>query len=253
MTERNIIALEDGMAAEVFDELDSTNAEALRRIRAGKPREEWIVAQRQTAGRGRQGRVWVSDGGNLFATRVVHAACPRNRAPELSFVAALAVHDAVGLVLASGPKVTCKWPNDVLINGRKVAGTLLETEGAGDRAEWVAIGIGINVARAPAEALFPATSLVAEGGGDDRDAVLGHLNARLAFWLGVWRDQGFGPVRNAWKQVGAGVGEEVTVRLGEDQVSGRFRDMDAHGALVLELETGEARTITAGDVVWPGE
>lgn len=253
MTERNIIALEDGLAAEVFDELDSTNAEALRRIRAGKAREEWIVANRQTEGRGRQGRTWISEAGNLFATRLVHAACPRNRAPELSFVAALAVHDAVGMVLANGPKIACKWPNDVLTNGRKVAGILLETEGGGDRAEWVAIGIGINVASAPTEALYPATSVVAEGGEEDVPGLLRHLNARLAFWLGTWRDQGFAPVRNAWKQVGAGVGEEVAVRLGEGQVSGRFQDLDERGALILVLETGETRTIAAGDVVWPGE
>lgn len=248
MTERRIIALEGGLAAEIYDELDSTNAEAMRRIRSGKARDEWIVATRQTAGRGRKGRDWISEEGNLFATRLLHARCPRARAAELSFVAGLATHDAVVLSVSETPNVACKWPNDVLINDRKVAGLLLETEGSGETAEWVALGIGINVAHAPDNVMFPATSIVDEDGQSTAEAVLHHLNERLEFWLGKWRKQGFGPIRRGWRNAAAHLGQSVSVRLDGDSITGRFADIDEHGALMLELDDGETRTITAGDV-----
>jgi len=250
MTERRITALEGGLAAEIFDELDSTNAEALRRIRAGKPREEWIVAERQTAGRGRMGRQWISADGNLFATRIYHANCPRARAPELSFVAALAAHDAVALAVTTAPDVRCKWPNDVLVNGAKVAGILLETEGGGPTAEWIAIGIGVNVTSAPDNVMYPATCIANEDGQTASEDVLRLLNERISYWLGKWSKSGFRPIREAWKKVAANLGETVTLRTGNADVTGRFLDVDEHGALILEMESGETRTMTTGDVAF---
>ena len=248
MTERRIIALEGGLAAEIYDELDSTNAEAMRRVRAGKARDEWIVATRQTAGKGRKGREWISEEGNLFATRLLHAACPRVRAPELSFVAGLATHDAVVLSVSETPNVACKWPNDILLNDKKVAGLLLETEGSGEVADWVAIGIGINVANAPDTVIFPATCITAEDGKSNAHEVLRHLNERMEFWLGKWRRQGFGIIRQAWLSAAAHLGDSISVRTDGESILGRFADLDAHGALILELDDGGTRTITAGDV-----
>ncbi|RMF10457.1 MAG: biotin--[acetyl-CoA-carboxylase] ligase [Alphaproteobacteria bacterium] len=248
MTERRIIALEGGLAAEIYDELDSTNAEALRRIRAGTARDEWIVATRQTAGRGRKGRSWISEEGNLFATRLLRANCPRSRAAQLSFVAGLATHDAVVLAVSETPDVRCKWPNDVLINDRKVAGLLLETEGSGDLAEWVAIGIGINVVHAPDDVIFPATSIAAEDGKTSAEDVLRHLNERMEFWVGKWRKQGFSAVREAWRNVAAHLGQTISVQADGERITGRFADIDEHGALILQMADGETRKITAGDV-----
>lgn len=248
MTERRITALEGGLAAEIFDELDSTNAEALRRIRTGKPREEWIVADHQTAGRGRMGRQWISSDGNLFATRIYNANCPRARAPELSFVAALATHDAVALAVTSATDVRCKWPNDILINGAKAAGILLETEGGGATAEWVAIGVGVNVASAPEDVIYPATCIAKEDGQTNCEDVLRLLNERMTYWLGKWSRSGFRPIREAWKKVAANLDDIITVRTGEGDVTGRFIDVDEHGALILEMESGETRIMTTGDV-----
>ncbi|MEX1146995.1 MAG: biotin--[acetyl-CoA-carboxylase] ligase [Sphingomonadales bacterium] len=244
------IALDGGVAAEVLDELDSTNAEALRRIRSGNAREGWIVARRQTGGRGRHGRAWVSEPGNLFASRLLKADCPRACAPELSFVTSLAVRDAARDVLGQTVDVTCKWPNDVLVGGAKVAGILLESEGAGPKADWVVIGVGVNVACAPENVMFRATSIRADGGAATPDDMLTVLHRRLDHWLFIWRQRGFAAIRDAWMGSAARLGETVTVGQGPAGITGRFVDLDADGGLVLELPDGGTRTITAGDVLF---
>ena len=144
--------------------LDSTNAHALSLSQRGERGPLWIVAERQTAGRGRRGRAWVSQAGNLFASLLLTAVAPSARQPQLSFVAALALHDAVAEV-APGlkPLITIKWPNDLLLRGMKIAGILIEAAGGEDGA--VAIGIGVNCASHPASADYPATDLTAAGAG----------------------------------------------------------------------------------------
>ena len=141
-----------------YDELDSTNEEARRRAAAGDVGPLWIIARSQTAGRGRRGREWVSPRGNLMATLLMKPGCAPAEAARLSFVAALAVHDALCAWLPS-ERVQLKWPNDTLVNGKKISGILLETATAGDRRElpWLAIGIGINLVAAPSTASYPTT------------------------------------------------------------------------------------------------
>lgn len=234
-----------GLPAEIFDSLDGTNAEARRRIGAGVARDLWIVAGSQSGGRGRRGRTWISQPGNLYATRLIRPDCPPAQAAELSFVAALAVRDAVAGQLAAAAGVTCKWPNDVLINGRKTAGILLEGEGISG---WIAVGIGINVAHAPEAMEFPATSIHGEGGAGDPDILQDSLATTFETWLAAWRDGGFGAILKAWRAVATGLGEPIRVRLEGRELHGRFDDIDDSGALILGRDDGGRERIAAGDV-----
>lgn len=233
-----------------LDTVDSTNEEARRRIAAGEAGPLWIAARSQSAGRGRQGRIWASPPGNLFATHLFAFQGTPAEAARLSFAASVAVAD-VFAVLAPGAEVTLKWPNDVLINGRKASGLLLENFGpAADGALRLAIGIGLNLAwhPPPAEANWPPTSVVAETGETpDFDRTLALLTGRMDHWLGRARDEGFAAIRTAWLERCAHLGEPVTVRLPKATRTGRFRELDADGALVLEGPGGTER-IAAGDV-----
>lgn len=229
----------------ILDEVDSTNAEARRRL--GAPRPLWIAARRQSAGRGRQGRAWASPEGNLSATLLIGRDAPPAALARLSFHAALAVAD-IFAHHARGAEVTTKWPNDVLLNGRKAAGILLENLGPGGRhAANLAIGIGVNLAHHPdpSECRWPPTSLAAEvGRAPDFEEALAFLAARLDHWLGV---PDFATVRGAWLARATGIGRRIEVRLANAMFTGTFEDVDAEGALVLRTPQGPRR-ITAGDV-----
>lgn len=230
--------------------VDSTNEEARRRCEAGAGDGCVIWAEQQTQGRGRRGRSWLSPRGNLYVSIIVR---PRVQPPayaQLSFVAALAVADAVGQHLPAGSMIGCKWPNDVLVRGRKVAGLLLESEaGRGPGADWLVAGIGINVAWAPEDeaVLYPATALAAEGSGAAAADVLGSLLTAFGRWRSTWEQDGFAAIRAAWLARAHGLGEEVVVRLETETLKGVFRDLDPSGALILAQDRG-VRTITAGDV-----
>ena len=233
----------------ILDEVDSTTAEAHRRL--GAPAPLWIAARRQTAGRGRQGRGWDSPAGNLYATLLIG----RDDAPaglaRLSFHAALAVADLLAHFVP-GAAIGTKWPNDVLLNGGKAAGILLENFGAGGGrdaapAANLAIGIGVNLAHHPdpATCRWPPTSLRAEtGAAPDFDEALGVLADRLDHWLGV---ADFARVRAAWLALTPHLGRRIEVRLPGGTLAGIFEDVDAEGALVLRTGEG-SRRIAAGDV-----
>jgi len=241
-------------------EIDSTNAEAKRLAAAGAEDGTLVWAQRQTAGYGRQGRSWDSAAGNLFVSLIVRPDCGLAEAAQFSFITAVALGDAIGSVAPPLLEVTYKWPNDVLLNGRKAAGILLESRGAteGDptqRLEWLVIGLGVNVSSFPREARLPATSLHFEGCPADVSAVdlleafARHMLARIDTWL----DGGFAPVREAWLRHAQGIGEEIEVRLPRETLKGVFQDLDPAGTLVLRLADGSTRRIAAGDVYLPGE
>ncbi len=233
----------------ILEEVDSTNAEARRRIGApgGLPRPLWIAARRQTAGRGRQGRAWASPEGNLSATLVAARDEPPAALARLSFHAALAVAELVAH-FAPGAEVATKWPNDVLVGGRKAAGILLENFCLGSgRVASLAIGIGVNLAHHPdpADCRWPPTSLAAETGrAPDFEEALTVLAARLDHWLNV---PDFAAVRAAWLARAAGLGRRIEVRLADRALAGTFEDVDAEGALVLRTAHGPRR-ITAGDI-----
>ncbi|RMD87888.1 MAG: biotin--[acetyl-CoA-carboxylase] ligase [Alphaproteobacteria bacterium] len=232
-----------------FAELDSTNAEARRRAEAGERGPLWIRADRQTAGRGRRGRRWVSEAGNLHATLLFSpAGAVRDRA-QLSFVAVLAAHAALARLVDAPRRLRCKWPNDLLVDGRKLAGILLEGE-----TDWLAIGFGINLAHHPEGLEQPATSLSAAFGVTvNPETVLDALAAAFDTIHGRWLAAGFAPIRAAWTERAAGLGEPVAVRVGREAIRGILRGLDEDGALRIERPDGTCRRIAAGDVILGGE
>ena len=237
----------DGFGLAVFDELDSTNAEARRRAIAGEAGPLWIMAGRQTAGRGRRGRTWISPPGNLAATLLLRPGKPAGECAQLSFVAAIAAAD---LVAAHTDDAAVKWPNDVLAGGRKIAGILLEAETAqGQETPWLAVGIGVNLAHFPPDTEFPATSLTALGGRavQPRDA-LDALAVNFAKWYEVWRIEGFMPIRDAWLARAGGLGARIRARLQNEEALGVFEGLDETGALLLNQGHGRVRAIAAGEV-----
>lgn len=218
-----------------LDIVDSTNREALRRIAAGAPHGAVVQARQQTAGRGRRGRAWISPPGNLYATLIVR---PADGAPvaQLGFVAALAAGDALRIYAP----VRFKWPNDLMLDGRKLGGILVEAVGGA-----AAVGIGVNIASAPEDTETPATHLPA---GVAPDALLDDIRAGFDVWYRRWRDDGFEPLREAWLRHAVGLGEPIRARLARETVGGTFRGLDADGGLVLDCDDGRRRVIAAGDV-----
>lgn len=221
-------------------EIDSTNSEARRLAEAGDAGAVWIVADRQTAGRGRRGRVWQTQQGNLATTLLLRPQA--TQVEQLSFAAALAVSDMI-VSFASHAAITVKWPNDVLAEGRKVAGILLEA-GPG----WLAVGIGVNLAAAPEGTEFPAIALTDLGvTPPSPDAALTVIADRFAHWYDLWVEDGFEPLRTAWLARAGGLGAPIRARLPHEERNGVFEGIDANGALLLN-EQGLVRPISAGEV-----
>jgi BirA family biotin operon repressor/biotin-[acetyl-CoA-carboxylase] ligase len=238
-----------GYSVAIFDEIDSTNEEARRRAAAGERGPLWITARRQNAGRGRRGREWVSPEGNLMATLLIAPGVAPPEAARLSFVAALAVHDLVA-AYAKHANVRVKWPNDVLVDGKKVAGILLESSGTEgqDIVPWLAIGIGVNLGQAPTDAAYPATFVGAHGSAPSPAEALAELAEAWETRFRVWRVSGFSAIRDAWLAVAAGIGQQVEIRLPTETLQGRFETLMPDGALSLLLPSGARRAITAGEV-----
>ncbi|MAB15190.1 biotin--[acetyl-CoA-carboxylase] ligase [Parvibaculum sp.] len=236
-----------------FGEIDSTNEEARRLGDAGDPGNVWITADLQTAGRGRRGREWVSPNGNFMGTLLLSPHCGPRKAGELSFVAAVAVHDAVESILPPQLKggLKLKWPNDLLHERRKLAGILLESSGvAGGEVAWVAIGMGVNLAVHPENIEYPATSLAAMQAGHVTPVeMLEALAASYERWLAVWRGQhGFAAIREAWLARAEGLHGEITVRLSDESFTGSFEGLATDGTLEIRLSDGSLRRVAAGDV-----
>lgn len=234
----------------VFNSIDSTNEEARRRASAGETGPIWLAAKQQTAGKGRQGRNWHSESGNLAATGLFPFKGTPAEAAKLSFVSSLAVADVFS-ALAPAAEISLKWPNDALLNGKKAAGILLENYGtAPDGTLRLAIGIGLNLLHHPTaeETNWQATSIQAETGiVPDFDIALITLAARLDHWMTAMREEGFQKIRKAWLERAINLGKEISVRLPKETMNGTFGGLDVNGALVLEMP-GEVRHISAGDV-----
>ncbi|WP_245613003.1 biotin--[acetyl-CoA-carboxylase] ligase [Skermanella stibiiresistens] len=237
-----------------YESLDSTNEEAKRLARdEGAGHGTLVWASRQTAGRGRRGRPWASPEGNVYASLILRPGCMPAQAAQLSFATAGALADALQPLLPEAV-CRCKWPNDVLLDDRKVAGILLESEtDASGTVDWLVVGVGINVQHYPPDAEFPATSLREECARlDEPRAVLVRFAQAFATWYEVWKTEGFERIREGWLETARGVGGPITVRLAHSTLEGVFADLDTDGALLLEMENGERRRITAGDVFFPG-
>lgn len=232
-----------------FDVIDSTNSEARRRAEAGEAGPLWITALRQSAGRGRRGRAWETGAGNLAATLLMITDREPRDAAQVSFIAALAVSDLARAYLPAG-RVRVKWPNDVLVDGKKLAGVLVESGQRREGGLWLAIGVGVNLAKAPVAAERPATSLAAETLApppEPRIALEG-LAAAFADWFEVWDERGFAPIAAAWTARAYGLGQACTARLAAETIEGVAEGLESDGALRLRLADGQLRRITAGDV-----
>jgi BirA family biotin operon repressor/biotin-[acetyl-CoA-carboxylase] ligase len=239
-------------AIELLDEIDSTNAEARRRAEAGEIATRWIVARRQTAGRGRRGRNWESETGNLFSTLTLMTQKSPAEAAQVTFVAALAVAELLEAFAAAG-SVSIKWPNDVLIAGEKAAGILIESGVHASGALWLAVGIGVNLAHAPEGAERPATSLAAHLRADiayspSIEAAASVLAEAFEAWRMRWETLGFQPVLDAWTARTQGLDGPCVARLGHETVSGVADGVAPDGALRLRTADGSLRLISAGDV-----
>ncbi|MEE8188855.1 MAG: biotin--[acetyl-CoA-carboxylase] ligase [Kiloniellales bacterium] len=233
------------------DSVTSSNDEARALAEAGAEDGTLLWAREQTAGRGRQGRGWDSPRGNLYLSLVLRPDCAAAEAAQLGFVAALALGEAIGSVAPPLIEVKYKWPNDVLLNERKVAGILLESQTApGGELDFMILGVGVNLASFPRDSRFPATSLHFEGTPTEVGEVelLDAFSRYLLSWINRWLDDGFAPVRHAWRNHAFRLGEEIEVRLPKETLTGTFKDLDESGALLLDLPGGELRRISAGDV-----
>jgi BirA family biotin operon repressor/biotin-[acetyl-CoA-carboxylase] ligase len=238
---------------------DSTNDDALQAARSGEPGNLWIVAAEQRAGRGRHGRQWASPPGNLYASLLLLDPCEPAQAPQLGFVAGLALHEAIEAVTGTGaPRLSLKWPNDLLLDGAKVSGLLLEGHRLGPNGPLaLIIGFGVNVAFAPTGTPYPATSLQAVTPGVARDDVFRGLSAAFARTFSAWRSSvrasasdPFGAIRRLWLERAAGIGQEVTLRLPAGEKTGIFDGLDRFGRLQLKSSAG-MELIDAGDLYFP--
>lgn len=231
-----------------FQRIGSTNDEARRLAGAGEPGPLWIVADQQTAGRGRRGRSWISPIGNLSATLLLNPGKPAAECAQLSFVSAIAAADTIAH-FAPFVEVKLKWPNDVLANGRKIAGILLESASAGAEPYFLAIGVGMNLAHFPVSTDFPATSLAWLGVPvPPANEAVTQLAAQFAKWYGIWRERGFAPIRDIWLTRAANLGCAIRARLTAGETSGMFEGIDENGALLLRETSNRLRVISAGEV-----
>lgn len=237
----------------------STNAEAFAAAARGEAGGLWITAERQTAGRGRRGRPWVSEPGNLYASLLLVDPAPAAALGQLPLVAAVALAEAIeralracGLPPDIAPPVALKWPNDVLLHGRKVSGILLEAQALADGRRAVVLGFGVNCVHRPEGTETPAIALAEAGFGVSPDLLFGELAASLAALLDLWGEgRGFALVRARWLARAVGLGEAIRVRFADRETTGRFESLDETGRLVLLHDDGRREAVAAGDVFLP--
>lgn len=241
-----------GFRLEWHDEVASTNTLAMDRLRAGAGGWLWICAARQTAGRGRLGRPWQSATGNLFASVGLIDPSPMRHAPQLSFVMSLALVDALDALTHAALPLAIKWPNDVLCEGRKLAGILIEGSSLPSGGFACVAGIGVNCLATPQLTAYPATSLLQEGFQLTPRDVLPALADAFARRLQIWNcGHGFAAIRQAWLARAAGLGAEIETIQGHNRARGLFAGLDAEGHLLLDTGAG-LKTIEAADITLPG-
>jgi BirA family transcriptional regulator, biotin operon repressor / biotin---[acetyl-CoA-carboxylase] ligase len=241
-----------------LDSTPSTNDEAAAAARQGDPGRLWIVAGEQRAGRGRHGRHWTSPPGNLYASLLLIDPCEPAAAPQLGFIAGLALHQAVAAETGLGPpRLALKWPNDLLLDSAKVAGLLLEGHHGPDAPFAVVIGFGVNIAAAPENAAYPAKALRAVRSDLSAETLFSSLSRSFAQSFDAWRTarasgagDPFRTVRSDWLTRAAGVGGTVSVRLPSGERKGSFAGLDPAGRLQLRTSLG-TELIDAGDLFFP--
>jgi BirA family biotin operon repressor/biotin-[acetyl-CoA-carboxylase] ligase len=225
-------------------ETGSTNADMLMLAGSGAGEGLWLRAERQTGGRGRQGRAWSSPQGNLYASTLVRLRPHDPQAATLALVAAVALEEVVSAYLPRKGAVAIKWPNDLLLDGAKLSGILLERAD-----DAVVIGMGVNLAHHPTDLERPATSLAAHGATPDPADFLETLADAFERWLGIWRVEGLAAIRTRWLERAHASGTALTARLPDGSaIDGLFQGLNGEGALILRLADGSSRVIHAADV-----
>jgi BirA family biotin operon repressor/biotin-[acetyl-CoA-carboxylase] ligase len=240
----------DAFRHEALSEVGSTNTECLARARAGEAGLLWLTATRQTDGRGRRGRAWTSEPGNLYASLLLIDPAPPERLASLPLAVAVAVHAALRAVLPTGGEpLEVKWPNDILIGRKKTCGILIESEALPGGHRALVIGIGINIRHMPASAPYGVTRLNDQGSQASPEDVFAHLFREMATVLVEWDEgRGIASVVDRWRSVACGIGEKITVNLPERSLNGTFAGIDDTGFLLLDTGQGSLMPIAAGDV-----
>ncbi|WP_340151583.1 biotin--[acetyl-CoA-carboxylase] ligase [uncultured Sneathiella sp.] len=233
-----------------FDTVGSTNVEARHLAEAGAPEGQIVWAKRQEQGVGRRGRSWVSPEGNLYCSLILRPDCDPAAAARLSFLVALAIRQAIATFLNPETSLRLKWPNDVLIDGRKSAGILLESKvKPNGMMDYVIVGTGINIASYPQSTDgLPAISLKEAGAKVTVESLLSAYSYAFLELYATWKQYDFAPIRELWLSHATGVGERITVKLSDETLEGTFAGLEDNGALALILDTGERKLISAGEV-----
>lgn len=231
-----------------YDTIDSTNEEAKRLARGGGAHGAVVWAKRQMAGRGRYSRVWESMEGNLFCSILLAPPCGIEQMTQLSYVAGLAAYEAIAPLLPDAQAVFCKWPNDILVEDKKLAGILLESF-QHDGTQWVVLGLGVNVNAHPQEVMFPATSLTEQGVEIiSAKIVLSRFIHHFIANYDVWEKRGFAPIRRSWLKCAWRLGAPIRAALPHEEVEGIFKDIDTTGGLVIQMADRKKRIIHTADV-----
>lgn len=245
------ISLPAGYRLKFHETLDSTNAEALRLAENGDPGNIWIWAASQNAGRGRAGRRWDSPEGNLFASLLLYPGCATQKLPELGFVAGVALHDTVSELAATDMafELELKWPNDLLLNRKKLSGLLLESNLGASPGVAAVIGFGLNLVRHPVDTTLPATSLRNEGIDAKADEALELLAKHFTRSLETWKaGENFAPIRAAWLERSIPVGSAISIHAPNERLDGIFSGIGDDGALLLYRDGESEKRITAADI-----
>ncbi|MEH2527416.1 MULTISPECIES: biotin--[acetyl-CoA-carboxylase] ligase [unclassified Bradyrhizobium] len=251
-------AISAGYRLAAFDRIGSTNAEAMSRARDGERAPTWFVTTEQTAGRGRRQRAWIAPRGNLASSILEVMDVSPGVAATLGFAAGLSLESALQKLSieanlrragAAPLKYALKWPNDVMADGQKLAGILLEAEALAGSRLAVVVGIGTNVIAAPEGTPTPATSLAALGVQIGADELFAALSDAWVDFTGIWDNgRGFADIRKAWLERAFGVGERVAVQTGTAKIEGTFDTIDDTGCLIVRTAEGRRMPITAGEV-----
>ena len=252
LSEKTITA---GYRLKEFEHIGSTNAEALASAQTGEAGSVWYVTKDQRSGRGRRGREWSTQTGNLAATLLLVHDYPLELAATLSFVAGLSLVEAVEQLLPDTPtRFQLKWPNDVLSDGAKLSGILLESSLLKDGRKALVIGIGVNVLHSPEGVPYAVSNLKANGYSQGAEQLLEALAERFAVNFALWNDgQGLETIRTHWLRHAARLGEIIRVQSGGETLEGTFSSIDSQGHLVLSLPQGRKKTISAGEVFFGAE
>jgi BirA family biotin operon repressor/biotin-[acetyl-CoA-carboxylase] ligase len=240
----------DRFRHEALGDVGSTNTVCMEMARAGDPGNVWVTARRQLGGRGRRGRVWISEEGNLYASLLLIDPAPISAMGSLPIAVALSLYRAIVSEMPwAADRVAIKWPNDILVDDMKVSGILVEAENLGDGRQAVVIGCGVNIAHRPDNPLYPTITLTEAGVTTSPESLFARLMQELAEVLTVWDEgRGIAAVVDGWKRHVKGIGGAITVNLPDRSISGVFSGIESDGRLQLRLPTGEIMPIASGDV-----